>query len=84
MQLSEGQKMELSKLLITIGFGLVGVGLVVGVAARYPGLFSWFGNLPGDIRYESPSTLVFVPLTSMLVVSALLSGALWLIQRFRG
>ena len=76
--------MELSKLLITIGFGLVALGLVVQLAYRVPGLFSWFGNLPGDIRYEGPNTLVFIPVTSMLVVSVLLSALLWLIQRIRG
>lgn len=76
--------MELSKLLIAVGFGLVVLGLAVKVSSRVPGLFSWFGNLPGDIRYEGPSTIVFIPLTSMLVVSALLSGFLWLVQRLRG
>lgn len=76
--------MELSKLLITIGFGLVVVGLVVRFASRVPGLFSWFGNLPGDIRYEGPNTFVFIPLTSMLLVSVLLSAMLWVVQRFRG
>ena len=75
--------MELSKLLIAIGFGLVLLGLVVQLAARVPGLFSWFGNLPGDIRYEGPHTFIFIPLGSMLVVSVLLSVLLWLIQRLR-
>lgn len=76
--------MELSKLLIAIGFGLVVVGLAMRLVARVPVLFSWFGNLPGDIRYEGPHSFVFIPIASMLVVSALLSSLLWLIQRFRG
>jgi hypothetical protein len=50
---------------------MVGLGVVlVGVMLRYfPFLFSWFGNLPGDIKRQSGNTRVFVPITSMLVVS---------------
>jgi hypothetical protein len=41
---------------------------VVGIAVRF-GLFSWFGNLPGDLRFEGERSTVFIPFTSMLVVS---------------
>jgi hypothetical protein len=58
--------MRISSVLIMVGLGLV----VVGVLLRYfPFLFSWFGNLPGDIKRQSGNTRVFVPITSMLVVS---------------
>jgi hypothetical protein len=66
---------------------IVGVGLaLVGVLVRFfPGLFSWFGNLPGDIKTQSGNTQVFIPITSMLLVSV---GAslLWnlLSRLFRG
>lgn len=44
--------------------------LVVGALVRFaPGLFSWFGNLPGDIRIEGENSRVFIPITSMIVVS---------------
>ena len=36
-------------------------------------LFGWFGHLPGDIRYESSRTRVYFPITSMLLVSAVLT-----------
>lgn len=54
---------------------VVGAGvLVVGALVRFaPGLFSWFGNLPGDIRFEGESSRVFVPITSMIVVSVALT-----------
>jgi hypothetical protein len=54
---------------------LVGLGLlVVGALVRFmPGLFSWFGNLPGDVRAEGQSSRVFFPLTSMIVVSVALT-----------
>lgn len=48
--------------------------LVVGALVRFaPGLFSWFGNLPGDIRFEGESSRVFIPITSMIVVSIALT-----------
>lgn len=50
--------------LILLGLAIVGVGLL----ARF-GLLGWFGNLPGDIRIESERSRVFIPLTSMLIVS---------------
>ena len=71
-----------ANLLIAVGAGLV----VVGVALRYfPGLFSWFGNLPGDIRRETENATIFIPITSMLVVSVVASLILSLVSRlFRG
>ena len=38
-----------------------------------PGLFSWFGKLPGDIRVDSERGRVFIPITSMIVVSVVLT-----------
>jgi hypothetical protein len=63
---------------------LVGVGLaLIGVVLRFfPGLFSWFGNLPGDIRHQSNGVQVLIPITSMLIVSVVAS-LLWnLLSRF--
>lgn len=48
--------------------------VVVGALIRFaPGLFSWFGNLPGDVHIESESSRVFIPITSMIVVSVVLT-----------
>ncbi|HSF13982.1 MAG TPA: DUF2905 domain-containing protein [Vicinamibacteria bacterium] len=47
----------------------------------YWGGFSWFGRLPGDIRYESETTRVFFPLTSMVLLSVLVTLALNLLRR---
>lgn len=50
---------------------LIGAGLlIIGALVRFfPGLFAWFGNLPGDIRIENESSTVFIPITSMILVS---------------
>jgi hypothetical protein len=46
--------------------------LIVGALVRFaPGLFSWFGNLPGDIHFEGESSRVFIPITSMIVISVI-------------
>jgi len=62
--------MALGKLLAVIGVFLVVIGLVVSYA---PWLISWFGRLPGDIRIEGEQRFVFIPITSMLVVSIILT-----------
>jgi hypothetical protein len=57
-------------LLIVTGAALLLIGLVV----RYvPGAFAWFGNLPGDIKIEGENSRVFIPITSMIVVSLVLT-----------
>jgi DUF2905 family protein len=63
-------------LLVALGLVLVLVGLLV-----WFGALSWFGRLPGDIRIERESVHVYVPLVSMLLVSAALSLLLYLIRR---
>jgi hypothetical protein len=47
----------------------------------YFGALSWFGRLPGDIRIEREHTRIYVPITSMLLVSAALSILMYLIGR---
>ncbi len=39
------------------------------------------GRLPGDLLIERPGLRVYVPVTTMLVLSAALSALLWLIRR---
>ena len=63
--------------LIVGGLGVVLVGLLI-----YAGGFSWFGRLPGDIRYESEHVRVFVPFASMLLLSLALTLILYLVRRF--
>jgi uncharacterized membrane-anchored protein len=41
-----------------------------------------FGRLPGDISRESGNFKIFVPITSMIVVSVLLTIILNIISRF--
>jgi uncharacterized protein HemY len=64
----------------TVGPWLIAVGvmlLILGLVAWSGGL-SWFGRLPGDIRIETDRTRIFIPITSMLIVSAALNLLLYL------
>lgn len=58
------------KTLIVLGILLVAAGVVLVYA---PWLVGWFGRLPGDIRIEGDSGSVFIPITSMIVVSVVVS-----------
>ena len=67
-------------------FGLVIVAL--GVAAVIVGLLlwagwlSWLGRLPGDLRIERENVRVFIPFTSMILISLVLTLILNLLRRF--
>ena len=57
------------------------IAIAAGLAARF-GLLAWFGNLPGDIRRVGDRSVLFIPLTSMLVASLLLTIVVNLVVRF--
>lgn len=54
---------------------LVAAGAVVIILGLmlWAGALSWFGRLPGDIRIERPSSRLYIPITSMLLLSIVLS-----------
>ena len=62
---------------IFIGFAVIIVGLLI-----YTGALSWFGRLPGDIRWGNERTQVFIPITSMLILSLVLSLVMYLPRRY--
>lgn len=56
--------------------------LLLGIALHYaPWLLGWFGRLPGDIRIESGRSRVFIPITSMLLISLVVTLLLNLFRR---
>lgn len=62
--------MPIGKILILLGLALAALGLLLSYA---PGFFGWFGKLPGDIRIQDENRSLFIPLTSMIVVSLVLT-----------
>lgn len=63
-------------LIVAGGVVLMVVGLLV-----WAGAFSWFGRLPGDIRIENDSSRFYVPLTSMILISVVLTLLTNLVRR---
>ncbi|MBS3932818.1 MAG: DUF2905 domain-containing protein [Truepera sp.] len=70
----------LVSLLLSLFIGTI--GWLLGLVAT---LVGWLGNLPGDIRIERGNFTLFLPITSMLLLSLLLSVILsavaWLLRR---
>jgi hypothetical protein len=66
----------MTRALILLGAGLIVLGLG----------WSWFRHvplfrLPGDIVIGRPGFRFFFPITTMLVISALISLAAWVLRR---
>jgi Protein of unknown function (DUF2905) len=68
----------MARWLIVIGLLLAGIGAALLYA---PWLVNWFGRLPGDISIQSGRTRVFIPITSMIVVSIVITVLLNLFRR---
>lgn len=68
----------------SIGLLVIGGGVCVALLGLliYTGALSWFGRLPGDIRYEGDHVRVYIPIVSMLLVSVVLSLLFYLLRRF--
>ncbi|BCX88905.1 hypothetical protein MIN45_P1275 [Methylomarinovum tepidoasis] len=62
--------MEGGKFFIYLGIFLLAMGLIL---TYVPNLLSWFGRLPGDIRIQDENKFIFIPITSMIIVSLILT-----------
>ncbi len=69
---------QLGKILIIIGILLVVAGLIVYFAGDRLG---WIGHLPGDIRIEKENMRLYFPITTMIIISAVLSLILWIVRK---
>ena len=66
----------MSILFVFLGIACLGI---VGLLTYTRGV-SWFGRLPGDLRYEGRRSRVYAPLASMLLLSLILSLVVFLIN----
>ncbi len=62
----------MQKVLITVGLAI----LMLGLAWPWLGWLP-FGRLPGDLVIERDNFRLYLPLTTMIVVSLLISLAIW-------
>jgi Zn-dependent protease with chaperone function len=70
---------HMAKWIMMLGAILLVIGAILHFA---PWLLNWFGKLPGDIRIESERGKIFIPITSMLIVSIVLTILINLFKRF--
>lgn len=68
---------DTAMLVIAVGVVIVLVGLLM-----LAGGLNWFGRLPGDIRIETGNTRIFIPITTMILLSVGLSLLLYVIRKF--
>lgn len=68
----------MGKLLIVIGILIVVIGLLLHYTSFN---LNWFGRLPGDIRIENENFKMYIPITSMLLISIVISVILWISKR---
>lgn len=66
----------MNRLMIIVGAALVALGVAWPLVKRLP-LF----RLPGDVLIDRPGLKIFVPITTMLVISLVLSLIAWLTRR---
>lgn len=62
--------------LVIIGVLLAGIGVVWLLAPSIP----WLGKLPGDIVIERENFRLYLPITTCILVSLLLTGIVWLVR----
>jgi len=66
----------MQRLLLILGGALVIAGLLWPWLSRLP-----FGRLPGDVVIDRPGFKFFVPFTTMIVLSIVVSVLLWLFRK---
>jgi hypothetical protein len=60
---------SLGRMVLYIGIVLVLIGGFFILVAKVP----WFGRLPGDIVYRREGMTIFIPITTMVLVSLILT-----------
>jgi hypothetical protein len=65
------------KTLIYLGLFLVALGLIFSLGGRIP----WLGHLPGDIYIQRERFTFYFPLTTCIIISAIITLVLYLFRR---
>ena len=68
---------ELGKTLIVLGIAI----LVLGMLFTFGGRIPWLGNLPGDIHIQRGRFSFYFPITTCIVISAVISLVLYFFRR---
>ncbi len=67
----------LGKILIIIGLFIIILGIIFLFAGRIP----WIGRLPGDIVIERKNFNLYIPITTSIILSILLTIIFWFLSK---
>lgn len=68
---------ELGRLLMLAGAALFMAGAALALVGRVP----WLGRLPGDLQFQAGNSTVYIPLTTMIILSLVLTLVINLLGR---
>jgi len=66
----------MQKTLIILGITILAIGLLWPWLGKLP-----LGRLPGDIVIDRPQLKIYIPVTTMILVSLVVSFILWLLKK---
>ncbi len=66
----------MQKALIIAGIVIAAAGLLWPWISRLP-----LGRLPGDIIIDRPGLKVFIPITTMILISVVVSVIMWILRK---
>ena len=66
------------KWIIVAGLCLVAIGVIIYL---FHDKLHWIGHLPGDIRIEKENFRFYFPITTMILLSVVVSLAIFLIKK---
>jgi hypothetical protein len=66
----------MQKTLILIGLAVLAIGLLWPWLGKLP-----LGRLPGDIIIDRPHLKIYIPVTTMILVSLVVSFIFWLLKK---
>jgi len=66
----------MQKILIVLGILVLAAGILWPWISKLP-----IGRLPGDIIIDKPGLKVYIPITTMILVSVIVSIVLWLFRK---
>ena len=70
---------ETGKYIVVIGLAIILVGVFIYF---FHDKLHWIGRLPGDIRVEKENFRFYFPIMTMILLSVIVSGVIWLVRKF--
>jgi uncharacterized protein HemY len=67
---------KMQKYIILIGLIILLAGILWPWLSKLP-----IGKLPGDIVIDKPNLKIYIPITTMLIISIIISLVVWLFKR---